>query len=115
MQLNLGKTVVVVSDGGSGVMDPPRLTYKNKPVKVMTATESCRHLGYWATASSDMTVTKQRVFENMREAFGVLTHPLEAQTARELFQSTAVSTSVFRFSAAQVQWTQSELDQLQSL
>jgi hypothetical protein len=61
-----------------------------------------------------MTVTKQRVFEKTREAIGVLTHhPLEAQRARDLFQSTVVS--VFRFSAAQVQWTQSELDQLQSL
>jgi hypothetical protein len=40
MQINLGKTVVVVSDGESGVMDHPRLKYKNKTVKVMTATES---------------------------------------------------------------------------
>ena len=44
MQLNLGKTVVVVSDGGSRVLDPPRLIFKNKPVKVMTDTESFRHL-----------------------------------------------------------------------
>lgn len=45
---------------------------------------------------------------------GILTHhPLEAKTAKELFQSIAVS--VFRFSAAQVRWSQTELDKLQSL
>jgi hypothetical protein len=29
MQLNLGKTVVIVTDCGNGELDPPRLTYKN--------------------------------------------------------------------------------------
>jgi hypothetical protein len=53
----------------------------------MTATESCRHLGYWATANCDMTVTKERVLEKTQAALGVLTHhPLEAKTARELFR-----------------------------
>jgi hypothetical protein len=61
-----------------------------------------------------MTVTKQRVITKTREVLGLLMHhPLETKTAKELFQSMAVS--VFRFSAAQVQWSQSELDQLQSL
>jgi hypothetical protein len=40
-------------------------------------------------------------------------HPLETKIAKELFQSMTVS--VFRFSAAQVRWSQPELDQLQSL
>ena len=49
-----------------------------------------------------------------REVLGLLTHhPLETKTVKELFQSMAVS--VFRFSAAQVCWSQAELDQLQSL
>ena len=63
MRLNLNKTVVVDIDGGSGEVDPPQLTYHQRPVKVFEATESCRHL--------------------------------------------------FRFSAAQVRWSQAELDQLQ--
>jgi hypothetical protein len=114
MQLNLGKTVVSVTDGGSGEMDMPCLTYKNQLLKVLPVTDSCRHLGYWATVNGDMTVTKQRVFEKTKAALRVLTHhPLEAKTARELFRSMAVS--VFRFSAAQVQWRQSEFDDLQSL
>ena len=113
MQLNLGKTVVSVTDGGSGEMGTPCLTYKNQPVKVLQVTDSCRHLGYWATANGDKTATKQRVLEKTKAALGVLTHhPLEAKTARELFRSMAVS--VFRFSAAQEQWRQSELDELQS-
>jgi hypothetical protein len=39
--------------------------------------------------------------------------PLETKTAKELFQS--MSVSVFRFSVAQVWWSQAELYQLQSL
>jgi hypothetical protein len=87
-QLNLKKTVMMGIDGGNEKMNPPQVTYKQQSVAVFQATDSCRHLGYWAT-------------------------PLETKTAKELFQSMAVS--VFRFSAAQVRWSQAELDQLQSL
>jgi hypothetical protein len=67
-----------------------------------------------APAPGDMTVTKQRVLTKTEEVLGILTHhPLEAKTAKEHFQSMAVS--VFRFSAAQVRWSQAELDKLQSL
>jgi len=48
-----------------------------------------------------MTATKQRVLKKTEATLVVLTHhPLEAKTAKELFQIMAVS--VFRFSAAQV-------------
>jgi hypothetical protein len=114
MRLNIGKTIVVDIDGGSGELYPTQLTYKNQPVKVFQANESCRHLGFWATPNGDMTVTKQRVLTKTEKVLGILTHhPLEAKTAKELFQSIAVS--VFRFSAAQVRWSQTELDKLQSL
>ncbi len=114
MRLNLTKTVVVDIDGGSGEMDPPHLTYHQRPVKVFKVTESCRHLGFWATPNGNMTATKQRVLVRTKEVLGLLTHhPLETKVARELFQSMAIS--VFRFSAAQVRWSQAELDQLQSV
>jgi hypothetical protein len=61
-----------------------------------------------------MAVTKSRVLVKTKEVLGLLKHhPLETKTAKELFQSMAVS--VFRFSAAQVSRSQAELDQLQSL
>ena len=95
-------------------MDPPQVTYTQQPITVFQATESCRHLGYWATPNGDMTKTKRRVLAKTREVLGLLTHhPLETKTAKELFQSMAVS--VFRYSAAQERWSQAELDQLQSL
>ncbi len=110
--MNMAKTVVMSINGGSGEKDPPRVTYKQKPIKVFQDTESCRHLGYWATPNGDMTGTKGRVLEKTREVLGLLTHhPLETKTEKELFQSMTVS--VFRFSAAQVCWSQTELDQLQ--
>jgi hypothetical protein len=101
MRLNLNKTVVVDIDGGSGEVDPPQLTYHQRPVKVFKATESCRHLGFWATPNGNMAATKQRVLVRTKEVLGLLTHhPLETKVAKELFQSMAIS--VFRFSAAQV-------------
>jgi hypothetical protein len=113
-KLNMVKTVVMSIDGGSGEKDPPQETYKQQPITIFQATESCRHLGYWATPNGDMTKTKQRVFAKTREVLGLLTHhPLETKIAKELFQSMAVS--VFRFSVAQVRWSQAKLDQLQSL
>jgi hypothetical protein len=61
-----------------------------------------------------MATTKQRVLAKTREVPGLLMHhPLETKIAKELFQSMAVN--VFRFSAAQVRWSQAELDQLQAL
>jgi hypothetical protein len=114
MRLNLGKTVVMDIDGGSGQQDLPTLTYKGRPVKTFQAEDSCRHLGFWATPNGDMAKTKQRVLAKTREVLGLLTHhPLESKIAKELFHSMAVS--VFRFSAAQVRWSKAELDQLRSL
>jgi len=101
-------------DGGSGEKNPPQVTYKQQPITGFQATESCSRLGYWATPNGDMTKTKKRVFAKTREVPGLLTHnPSETKIAKELFQSMAVS--VFRFSAAQMRWSQAELDQLQSL
>ena len=114
MKVNLSKTWVIDVDGGSGETDLPQLEFRGQPVKLLDPTESCRYLGYWATANGDMTATKERVRSKTKEALEVLTHhPLEADVARELFQCTAVS--VFRFSAAQVPWTQHELNELLSL
>jgi hypothetical protein len=100
-KLNMTKTVAMSIHGGGEEKDPPRVTYKQKPIKVFQATESCRHLGFWATPNGDMTSTKGRVLEKTREVLGLLSHhPLETKAAKELFQNMAVS--VFRFSAAQV-------------
>jgi hypothetical protein len=57
-QLNMTKTVSMSINAGSEEKDPPRVTYKQKPIKVFQGTESCRHLGYWATPNGDMTSTK---------------------------------------------------------
>ncbi len=99
------QTVVVDIDGGRRDVDPPKLTYNQQPIKVFQATESCRHLGFGATTDGNMTVTKHRVLAKTKEVLGLLTHhPLETKTAKELFQSMVVS--VFRFSTAQVRWSQ---------
>ena len=48
-KLNMAKIVAMSINGGSEEKDPPRVTYKQKTIKVFQATESCRRLGYWAT------------------------------------------------------------------
>jgi len=67
MRLNLGKTLVMDIDGGSGQQDPPTLMYKGRPVKTFQAEDSCRHLAFWATPNGDMAKTKQRVLAKTRE------------------------------------------------
>ena len=84
MRLNLGKTVVMDIDGGSGQLDPPKLTYKKRTVKTFQAEESCRHLGFWATPNGDMAKTKQRVLAKTREVLGLLTHHPTEDTVRPL-------------------------------
>ena len=59
-KLNLSKTVVVDIDGGSGEVDPPKLTYNQQPIRVFQATESCRHLGFWVTTNGNMVVTTRK-------------------------------------------------------
>jgi hypothetical protein len=113
-KLNLSKTVVIDIDGASGEVDPPQLTYNQQTIKKIQATESCRHLGSWTTPNGNRDVTKHRVLAKTKEVLGLLTHhPLETKIAKELFPSMAVS--VFRFSAAQMRWSQAELDQFQCL
>ena len=83
--MNMVKTVVMSINGGSGEKDPPQVTYKQQPIKGFQATESCRHLGYWAAPNGDMTKTKRRVLAKTREVLGLLTHhPLETKIAKEL-------------------------------
>ena len=68
MRLNLTKTVVVDIDGGSGEMDPPHLTYHQRPVK-----------------SFQMAATKQRVLVRTKEVLGLLTHhPLETEQIKDI-------------------------------
>jgi hypothetical protein len=74
MRLNLGKTVVMDIDGGSGQLDPPTLTYKWRTVKTQVE-ESCRHLGFWATPNGDMAKTKQRVLAKTRGGTGASDTP----------------------------------------
>ena len=57
MKVNLSKTWVIDVDGGSGETDLPQLEFRGQPVKLLDPTESCRYLGYWATANGDMTLT----------------------------------------------------------
>jgi hypothetical protein len=73
-KLNLNKTVVMGIDGGSGGMNPPQVTYKHQPITVFQATDSCRHLGYWATPNGDMARTKHRVLTKTREVLELLPH-----------------------------------------
>ncbi len=77
-KLNMTKTVAMNINDEGEEKDPPQITYKQKPIKVLQAKESCRHLGFWATPDGDTTSTKKRVFKKTREVLELLMHhPLE--------------------------------------
>jgi hypothetical protein len=101
-KLNMTKTVAMSINGGSEEKDPPRVTYKQKPIKVFQAMESCRHLGYWATPNGDMTSTKGRCSRKREKSSGFsrITH-WKPRQRKSFFRVWQQVYSDFRLSA----WT----------
>ena len=77
------------------------LRYRGKTVRVASADEPIRYLGFWATADGDFAETKRRVVEKTKQAIDrIKHHPLTLELAWEVFVSQGVG--AFRYSAAVV-------------
>ena len=76
----------------------------------MSAT--CRHLGYWGTGNGYMRATREIVRGKARVTRNLIkTHPLTPELSAELFAQRGFG--AFRFPAALVEWSKSELEGLQ--
>ena len=73
--------------------------------------DTCRYLGYWSTENGDMSATREVVRELARVARDLIkSHPLTPELSAELFAQKGIG--AFRFSAALIEWSQSELEGL---
>jgi len=71
-------------------------------------------VGYWGTGNEDMSATREVVREKARVARDLIkSHPLTPELSAKLFAQKGIG--AFRFSAALIEWSQSELEGLQKI
>jgi len=80
----------------------------------MNFDDACRYLGYWGTRNGEVRATKEWVRQKIIAARDLIKfHPLTPELATELFTNKRMG--VFRFSAALIEWSESELNDLKRL
>ena len=95
-------------------MPAPDLRINGERLKTLDINDACRYLGYWGTGNGDMSVTREVVREKARVARDLIkSHPLTPELSAELFAQKGIG--AFRFSAALIEWSQSELESLQKI
>ena len=91
------------------------LAINRESLQVMNLDDACRYLGHWGTGNSDMRATKEVVRQNIIAAHDLIKcHPLIPELATELY-FTSKGMGVFRFSAALMEWSESELKDVKRL
>ena len=117
MQINVKKTYssVIDNDKKRGEQEPaPLLTINGETLQAMHLDDACRYLGYWGTGNGDMRATKEVVRQKIIAALDLIKcHPLTPELAAELFTSKGMG--VFHFSAALIQSSESELNDVKRL
>ena len=88
----------------------PRIN--DERLKLLDMNDACRYLRYWGTRNGEMSATREVVRKKARVALDLIkSHPLTPELSAELFAQKEIGT--FRFSAALIEWSQSELEGLQ--
>jgi len=112
IKLNLTKTIMMSVDGVKKRRgDVGHVHYRGRRVPVLPEDKPCRYLGFYATANGDFKETKNRILQRTKELVeSIRHHPFTPEIATEIFISQAVG--LFRYSAAIVDWSQQELQDL---
>jgi len=118
MQINVKKTYLLVIDNDKKhrKQEPvPLLTINRETLQAMNLDDACGYMEYWGTGhywgmgNGDMRATKDLVRQKIIAARDLIKcHPLTPELATELFTSNGIG--VFRFSAALIEWSESELN-----
>ena len=91
----------------------PDLRIHGERLKTLDINDACRYLGYWGTGNGDMSATREVVRDKARVARDLIkSHQLTQELSAELFAQKGIGT--FRSSAALIEWSQSELEGLQT-
>ena len=92
----------------------PDLRINGERLKMLDINDACRYLGYWGTGNGDTSATREVVREKARVARDrIKSHPLTPELSAEFFAQKGIV--AFRFSAALIEWSQSELEGLQKI
>ena len=117
IQINVKKTLLLEIDKDRKRREntpAPDLRINGERLKTLDINDACRYLGYWGTGNGDMSATREEVREKARVAhYLIKRHPLTQELSAELV--TQIGMGAFRFSAALLEWSQSELEGLQRI
>jgi len=90
------------------------LRINGERLKRLDINDACRYLGYWGTGYGDMSASREVVREKARVARDLIkSHPPTPELSAEIFAQTGIG--AFRFSAALIEWSQSELKGLRKI
>jgi len=117
MEINVKKTFLLVIDKDRKRRESTPasdLRINDERLKTLHINDACRYLGYWGTGNGDMSATREVVREKARLARDLIkSHPMMPELSAELFAQKGIS--AFWFSAALIEWWQSELESLQKI
>jgi len=117
MQINVEKPhlSVIDNDKKRREQEPaPLLTINGETLQAMNLDNACRYLEYWGTGNGDVRATKEVVRQKIIAARDLIKcHPLTPELATEFFTSKGMG--VFCFSAALLEWSESELNDVKRL
>jgi len=117
MEINVKKTFLFVihKDRKRRESIPaPDLRINGECLKTLDINDGRRYLDYWGTGNVDMSATREVVREKARVARDLIkSHLLTPELSAKLFAQKGIG--AFRFSAALIEWSQSELEGLQKI
>jgi len=115
MEINVKKTFLLVIDKDRKKRKStpaPDLRINGECLETLDINDTCQYLGYWGTGNGDMSATREVVREKARVARDLIkSHPLTPELSAELFAQKGIG--AFQFSAALIEWSQSELEGMQ--
>jgi len=117
MEINVQKTFWLVIDKDRKrreSMPTTDLKINGERLKSPDINDACRYRGYLGMGNGDMSATREVVCEKARVARDLIkSYPLPPEHSPKLFAQKGIS--AFRFSAALIKWSQSELEGLQKI
>jgi len=118
MEINVKNTFLLVIDTVDRKRrestPAPDLRINRERLKMPDINDACRCLVYQGTGKGGMSATREVFLEKVRVACDLIkSHPLTAEPPVELFAQKGIG--AFRFSAALIEWLQSELEGLQKI
>jgi len=117
MQINVKKTYLLIKDNNKTRREQepaPLLTINEETLQAMNFDDACRYLGYWGTGNGDMRATKEVVMQKIIAARDLIKcYPRTQELATKLFTSKGMRE--IRFSAALIEWSESELKNVKRL